>query len=170
MNWQRMIDHSLLKQDVTRQDTIEGCELAMKYDVAAATVKSCYTKLAAEVLKGSTVKPNPVIDFPNGYAATADKVFETKRCIDEGAGEIDMVMNLGAFLGGDYDFARDDIAAVVQAAQGAPVKVIFEVYFLKERDDPADQSLSIGGTSRRLPLLKPVLVLPPKASPCTSWK
>ena len=131
----KMIDHSLLRQDVTRQDTIAGCELAMKYDVASATVKSCYVKLAADILKGSDVKVNPVIDFPNGYATTEDKVFETKRSIDDGAQEIDIVMNLGAFLSGDYDFVRDDIAAVVKASQGAPVKVIFEVYFLKERDD-----------------------------------
>jgi deoxyribose-phosphate aldolase len=126
----KMIDHSLLKPTLTRADTIAGLEEALAFDVAAATVKACYTKLAAEVLKGSSVAPNPVICFPMGNDATALKVAAARRAIDDGATEVDMVMNLGAFLGGDYDFVRDDIAAVVEACQGAPVKVIFETgYF-----------------------------------------
>lgn len=129
----KMIDHSLLKPTMTREDTIAGLEVALKYDVAAATVKPCYTALAAEVLKGSDVKVNPVICFPLGYDTTETKVAETRQVIGQGAQEVDMVMNLGAFLGGNYDFVRDDIAAVVEAAQGAPVKVIFETgYFTSD--------------------------------------
>jgi deoxyribose-phosphate aldolase len=126
----KMIDHSLLKPTLTRADTIAGLEEALHFDVAAATVKACYTKLAAEVLKGSSVAPNPVICFPMGYDATEVKVAAARRAIDDGATEVDMVMNLGAFLGGDYDFVYDDITAVVEACEGAPVKVIFETgYF-----------------------------------------
>lgn len=129
----KMIDHSLLKPTMTKDDTIAGLEEALKYDVAAATIKPCYTQLAAEVLRGSDVKVNPVICFPLGYDTTETKVAETRQTIEQGAQEIDMVMNLGAFLGGNYDFVRDDIAAVVQAAQGAPVKVIFETgYFTSD--------------------------------------
>lgn len=126
----RMIDHSLLKPTLTRQDITTGLEVALAYNVAAATIKACYTRLAADVLRGSEVAVNPVICFPFGYDSTEVKVAATHQAIDEGAQEIDMVMNLGAFLGGDYAFVRDDIAAVVAAAQGAPVKVIFETgYF-----------------------------------------
>lgn len=126
----KMIDHSLLKPTMTREDTIKGLEMALEYNVAAATVKPCYTALAASILKGSDIKVNPVVCFPMGYDTTETKVAATRQAIDEGAQEIDMVMNLGAFFGGEYDFVRDDIAAVVEAAQGAPVKVIFETgYF-----------------------------------------
>ncbi len=130
----KMIDHSLLKPTLTREDTIKGLEEALEYDVAAATVKPCYVKLTADVLKGSTVAVNPVICFPLGYDTTEVKVAATKQAIDEGATEIDMVMNLGAFLGGEYDFVRDDIAAVVEASQGMPVKVIFETGYFTSDD------------------------------------
>jgi deoxyribose-phosphate aldolase len=100
----KMIDHSLLKPTLTRADTIAGLEEALHFDVAAATVKACYTKLAAEVLKGSTVAPNPVICFPMGYDATEVKAAAARQAIEDGATEVDMVMNLGAFLGGEYDF------------------------------------------------------------------
>jgi deoxyribose-phosphate aldolase len=82
------------------------------------------------VLRGSGVRVNPVICFPMGYDTTATKAAAARQAIDEGADEIDMVLNLGAFFGGEHDFVRDDIAAVVEAAAGAPVKVIFETgYF-----------------------------------------
>jgi len=122
----KMIDHSLLKPTLTREDTIQGLEVAMRERVASATVKPCYTKLAAEVLKGSDVMVNPVICFPLGYDTTETKVAATKQAIDEGAEEIDMVLNLGALFGGKYQFVEDDIAAVVEASQGKTVKVILE--------------------------------------------
>jgi len=130
----KMIDHSLLKPTLTREDTILGLEVAMRERVASATVKPCYTKLAADVLKGSSVMVNPVICFPLGYDTTEAKVFTTKQAIDEGAEEIDMVLNLGALFGGDYKFVQDDIAAVVEAAQGRTVKVILETGYYKDMD------------------------------------
>lgn len=130
----KMIDHSLLKPTLTREDTIKGLEVALEYQVAAATVKPCYTELAAGVLKGSDVAVNPVICFPLGYDTTEVKVAACRQAIDQGATEIDMVMNLGAFLSGDYDFVRDDITAVVEAAQGMPVKVIFETGYFTDDD------------------------------------
>lgn len=128
----KMIDHSLLKPTLTREETIQGLEVALEYDVAAATVKPCYTGLAAEVLKGSDVRVNPVICFPLGYDTTATKVFATKEALDSGAEEIDIVLNLGALFGGDYDYVRDDIAGVVEAAQGHIVKVILETGYYKD--------------------------------------
>lgn len=131
----KMIDHSLLKPTMTREDTIDGLEVALRYDVASATVKPCYTRLAAEVLEGSDVMVNPVICFPLGYSTTETKVAATKQAVDEGADEIDMVLNLGELFSGNYDFVRDDIAAVVEAAEGRTVKVILETGYYKEMSD-----------------------------------
>jgi len=128
----KMIDHSLLKPTLTKQDTIKGLEVALRERVASATIKPCYTKLAAEVLKGSDVMVDPVICFPMGYASTETKTFATKRAIEDGADEIDMVLNLGALFGGDYQFVQDDIAAVVEAAQGRTVKVILETGYYED--------------------------------------
>lgn len=128
----KMIDHSLLKPTVTREDTLAGLEVALRYNVAAATVKPCYVALAAEVLRGSSVAVNPVIDFPFGYGTTASKTVQTSEAIALGAQEIDMVMNAGAFLNGDYDDVQSDIAAVVAAASGATVKVILEIAYLDD--------------------------------------
>lgn len=130
----KMIDHSLLKPTLTREDTIAGIEVALKYDVAAASVKPCYTQLAAEMLQGSGVKVNPVICFPLGYDPSEIKAAETRQLVDQGAQEIDMVLNLGALFGGEYDYVRDDIAGVVEAAQGNTVKVILETGYYQDRD------------------------------------
>jgi len=129
-----MIDHSLLKPTLTKEDTIQGLEVALKENVASATVKPCYTQLAAQVLKGSDVLVDPVICFPMGYASTETKVCATKLAVDQGADEIDMVLNLGALFGGDYQFVQDDIASVVEAAQGRAVKVILETGYYKDMD------------------------------------
>jgi deoxyribose-phosphate aldolase len=128
----KMIDHSLLKPTVTRQDTVEGLKVAIKHNVAAATVKPCYVPLAAEMLSGTGVLVNPVICFPFGYDTTETKAFQTRELVKQGAQEIDMVLNVGAMLGGDYDYVRDDIVAVVKAAAGATVKVILEVAYLSD--------------------------------------
>ncbi len=130
----KMIDHSLLKPTLTKEDTLYGLEVALRENVAAASVKPCYTKLAAEVLAGSDVMVNPVICFPLGYDTTETKIFETKQVVDQGADEIDMVLNLGALFGGDYQFVQDDIAAVVEAAQGRTVKVILETGYYKDME------------------------------------
>lgn len=130
----KMIDHSLLKPGLTKDDTIAGLEVAIQEQVAAATVKPCYTKLAAEVLKGSDVFVNPVICFPLGYDTTETKVFATQQAIDDGADEIDMVLNLGALFGGEFQLVQDDIAAVVLAAQGRTVKVILETGYYNDID------------------------------------
>lgn len=130
----KMIDHSLLNPVVTQKDTIEGVKLALEYDVASVTIKPCWVKLAAEMCKGTDVLVDPVICFPFGYDTTETKVFATRQAIEDGAGEIDMVMNLGMFLSGAYDYVQADMRAVVEAAQGAPVKVIFETAYFNKDD------------------------------------
>jgi deoxyribose-phosphate aldolase len=128
----KMIDHSLLKPTLTREDTMKGIDVAIKFNVAAASVKPCYVKLAAERLAGTTIKVNPVICFPLGYDPTSVKVAAAKQAVEDGADEIDMVLNLGALFGGDYKYVRDDIAAVVGAAPDAVIKVILETGYYED--------------------------------------
>jgi len=128
----KMIDHSLLKPTLTKEDTIAGLEIAIKEQVASATIKPCYTSLAAKILEGSGVMVNPVICFPMGYATTQTKIAAAKQAVDQGADEIDMVLNLGALFGADFQFVQDDIASVVDAAQDRTVKVILETGYYKD--------------------------------------
>jgi deoxyribose-phosphate aldolase len=127
----KMIDHSMIKPTVTRAATVAGLEVALRYNVAAATVQPCYVPLAAERLAGSEVLVDTIVGFPFGYDATATKAYDTRQLVAQGAQEIDMVLNIGALLGGEYDLVRDDIAAVVEAA-GMVVKVIFEIAYLSD--------------------------------------
>jgi deoxyribose-phosphate aldolase len=128
----QMIDHSLLKPELTRDDIEAGLAVAIQHDVAAATVRPCDVPLAAQHLDGTSVKVNPVICFPLGYDTTDTKAFQTRQVVTQGAEEIDMVMNIGALLSGEDARVQDDIAAVVEAAQGRVVKVILEIAYLDD--------------------------------------
>lgn len=128
----QMIDHSLLNPKFSRQEVEDGCRLAAEYQCITVCVKPCDVRLAYGILKGSGVITTSVIGFPHGSNITEIKVLETRRAIEEGCGEVDMVMNIGRFLSGDYDLVRDDIAAVCgEAHRGkAMLKVILENAYL----------------------------------------
>ena len=129
----KVIDHSLLKPELTEAEVIAGCELAKKYHVASVCVKPCHVKLAAKLLAGSDVAVGTVVGFPHGNSTTATKVFETKEALADGAAEIDMVINIGELRSGHADYVRDDVRAVVAAAHPkAIVKVIFENAYLSD--------------------------------------
>ena len=129
----KTIDHSLLKPELTETDVIAGCELAKKYHVASVCVKPCDVKLAAKNLADSDVAIGTVIGFPHGSSTTAVKTAEAIQAIADGSVELDMVINIGAMRSGKYDYVRDDIKAVVEAAKGkAIVKVILENAYLTE--------------------------------------
>lgn len=130
----KMIDHSLLQPVLTDAELEEGCQLAREYNVASVCIKPYYVKRAAELLKDSTVAVGTTIGFPHGGHTTAVKVFESERAMDDGAEELDMVVNIGKVLSGDWNYVTDDIRAVVDAAhrRGALVKVIFENCFLAD--------------------------------------
>jgi deoxyribose-phosphate aldolase len=129
----KTIDHSLLKPELTETDVIAGCELAKKYHVASVCVKPCDVKLAAKYLADSDVAVGTVVGFPHGSSTTAVKAAEAKQAIADGSVELDMVINIGAMRSGKYDYVRDDIKAVVEAAKGkAIVKVILENAYLTE--------------------------------------
>ena len=130
----KMIDHSLLHPTMTDEDVRKGCALARKYDVATACVKPYSIPLAREVLAGSNVLVCPVIGFPHGNSTTANKVREAEEASQAGGSEIDMVINIGKALGGEWDYVRDEIKAInnVVVANGALLKVIFENDYLQD--------------------------------------
>lgn len=127
-----MIDHTLLKPEATKEQIQALCEEAKTYQFASVCVNPYWVKEAASKLQGTEVKVCTVIGFPLGATTTEVKVFETQKAIEQGATEIDMVMNMGALKSGDLDQVKDDIAAVVEAAQGLTVKVILEVGLLSQ--------------------------------------
>jgi deoxyribose-phosphate aldolase len=130
----KMIDHSLLHPTMTDEEIRKGCELARRYDVATACVKPYAIALAREVLAGSDVGVCPVIGFPHGNSTTAIKVREAQEATQAGGSEIDMVINVGKALGGDWNYVRAEIKAINDAvtAHRAVLKVIFENDYLAE--------------------------------------
>ena len=130
----KVIDHSLLRPELTEQDVIDGCELAAKYHTATVCVKPCHVRLAAEVLKDSDVKVSTVIGFPHGSNLTPIKVAEAQAAMDDGAVELDMVLNIGQLRSGKTAEVGTDIQAVCAAAyaRGVKVKVIFENAYLND--------------------------------------
>ena len=130
----KVIDHSLLRPELTEQEVIDGCKLAARYNTATVCVKPCHVRLAAEALRGTDVKTSTVVGFPHGSNLTATKVAEAQSAMDDGALELDMVLNIGALRSGQADFVRADIQAVCEAAhaRGVKVKVIFENAYLND--------------------------------------
>jgi deoxyribose-phosphate aldolase len=130
----KVIDHSLLKPELSEVDVIAGCELAHVYHTATVCVKPTHVELAADVLRESDVIVSTVVGFPHGNHRTEVKVLEANLAIDDGAMELDMVLNIGQLRSGKYDFVENDIRAVCEAAhvRGAKVKVILENAYLTD--------------------------------------
>ncbi|MBD3178177.1 MAG: deoxyribose-phosphate aldolase [Candidatus Latescibacteria bacterium] len=135
MKLNRMIDHTILKPEATEQDVIDLCEEGKKYDFWSVVVNTHYVSLAASQVKGSEVKVCSIAGFPLGAVRSAVKAFEAERAVADGADEIDMVLNIGAFKSGRKGLARDDIAGVVKAAgPDTLVKVIIEAAVLTDAE------------------------------------
>jgi deoxyribose-phosphate aldolase len=130
----RMIDHSLLHPTMTQADLVAGCALARRYQVATVCIKPYAVSLAQSELTGSGVGVCTVIGFPHGNSMTAIKVMEAELAVAGGAGEIDMVVNHGWVLGGQWEQVEREIGLIQDAvsARGAILKVIFENDFLQE--------------------------------------
>jgi deoxyribose-phosphate aldolase len=133
----KMIDHSILGPTLTDADLENHCGIALRYNVASVCVKPYAVKKAVELLKGSDVKIGCVIGFPHGNSSSSVKVFETEQACSDGAVEIDMVINIGKALGGDWDYVENEIKAVTDASHEnhAIVKVIFETDFVTRDED-----------------------------------
>jgi deoxyribose-phosphate aldolase len=131
----KMIDHSLLHPTMTDDVIREGCELAVRYDVATVCVKPYAVPLARDVVAGSGVAVCAVIGFPHGNSTPRIKFAETLHVIADGATEVDMVINIGKALGGDWDYVSEEIRQINHACvtQGALLKVIFETDYLQDQ-------------------------------------
>lgn len=130
----KLIDHSLLDPTLTDAALEAGCRLARRYDVASVCIKPYFLARCVELLAGSSVEPSTTIGFPHGAQTTALKRREAEEALDLGATELDMVINLGKAISGDWQFVTADIWAVVEAAheRGKLVKVIFENCYLND--------------------------------------
>ena len=135
MDIAKYIDHTILKPESTVEDVKKLCKEAKEYNFASVCVNSCYTKLVSTELRGSDVKTCVVVGFPLGAMTKEAKAFETSDAIKNGANEIDMVINVGALKGKNYDLVKEEIEAVVNAAKGkAIVKVIIEACLLTDEE------------------------------------
>lgn len=133
-----IIDHTILKPETTPDDVKKICREAVENKFASVCVNSCYTKLVASEVKGSGVKVCTVVGFPLGSMSSESKAFETSKAIEDGANEIDMVINIGMLKACDYEYVKKDILSVVNAAKGrALVKVIIETCLLTDEEKVA---------------------------------
>lgn len=127
----KRLDHTLLKQTATWEQIKKICDDGMEYQTASVCIPPCFVKRAKEYVK-EKVAVCTVIGFPNGNMTTASKVFETKDAVQNGADEIDMVINIGDVKAGDYDKVLEEIKAIKEACQGRLLKVIIETCLLSE--------------------------------------
>jgi deoxyribose-phosphate aldolase len=130
----KMIDHSLLKPTMTRDELEAGCKLAVEYGVASVCIMPFFLSRAAELLEGSGVLPTTTIGFPHGGQSSRVKQLEADQALNDGARELDMVVNISQVLSGEYEAVRTDILTVLQPthARGAKLKVIFENCYLSQ--------------------------------------
>lgn len=129
----KTIDHSLLRPELTLADVTQGCEVALTYDVASVCARPADVPVCVDVLRGSDVAVGTVVGFPHGANTTSTKVAEAQRAVEDGATELDMVLNIGWLLSGEVERVTEDIRAVVDAAGGNVVKVILENAYLDEQ-------------------------------------
>ena len=129
-----MIDHSLLNPTFTLEEVRKGCELAKEYGTVTVCVRPTDVLLAQEILKDCPTKVTTVIGFPHGSNLTEVKVMEAKLAIEQGCEEIDVVLNIGQLLSGEYDLVEKDLKAVIDVAheKNVLVKVIFENAYLND--------------------------------------
>ena len=132
MKLNKYIDHTLLKPDASQEQIATLIEEAKKYDFASVCVNPTWVNFAAQALKATDVKVCTVIGFPLGANTPELKAFETSDAIQNGANEIDMVINIGALKSRNFDLVEKDIRAVVEAAKGTLVKVIIETCLLTD--------------------------------------
>ena len=134
MKLNKTIDHTILNADATKEAVIKVIDEAKKYEFASVCLEPCWVSLAAERLKDSPVKVCTVIGFPLGANTKTVKAFEAKEAVDNGADEVDMVLNIGALKSGDDALVLEDMKAVREAAKDAVVKVILETCLLTDEE------------------------------------
>ncbi len=146
MKLNKYIDHTQLSADATKDKIKKLCDEAKEYDFASVCVNSCWVKYCAEELKDSSVNVCTVVGFPLGAMETRAKAYEAKCAVEDGADEVDMVINIGFLKDGDYDKVEDDIREVKKACGEKLLKVIIEACLLtdEEKIKACELSLSAG--------------------------
>ncbi|QIW61929.1 deoxyribose-phosphate aldolase [Mycoplasmopsis gallinacea] len=134
MNYNQMIDHTYLKPEATKKEIDKLIDEAKKYGFKTVCVNSSWVKYVSDKLKDSSVGITSVVGFPLGAGITASKAQEAKLAIDHGADEIDMVINIGRFKEGDYEYVLNDIKKVKEACGNHVLKVIIETALLKKEE------------------------------------
>ena len=134
MNYNKLIDHTILRADATEQDVKKICQEARDLDFASVCVNGCFVPLVAQELAGSSVKVCTVIGFPLGAMSTTSKVQETRNAVKDGADEIDMVINIGDLKTGKNQKVEDEIRAIKDATDGHLLKVIIETALLTNEE------------------------------------
>jgi len=134
MNLNSYIDHTILKPSATEKDIIDLCEEAKEYNFYSVCVNSCFVPLAKQLVENSSVKICSVVGFPLGAMSTEAKVFEAKKAVEDGADEIDMVMNIGLLKSKNYFRVLKDISDVKAAIGKVPLKVILEISELSKNE------------------------------------
>ena len=134
MNLEKYIDHTLLKPTATEEEIRKLCDEAKTYDFFAVCVNSCYVGLAFEVLKDTGIKVAAVVGFPLGAMATEAKMAEAAYCIEHGADEIDVVMNIGWFKSGHFDRVQNELTQLKKLLGKVVLKVIIETSYLTDEE------------------------------------
>lgn len=134
MKYAEYIDYTNLKADATVDDIKNLCNDAIKYHFASVCVNPCYVSLAKELLDGTTVNVGTVVGFPLGANTVRTKEMEALIAVEDGADEIDMVINIGALKNGDYDYVRNEIEDIMAAVDGKVLKVIIETCYLTDEE------------------------------------
>lgn len=132
MKINKYIDHTLLKPEVTKKDIIKICTEAMKYEFASVCVNGSFTKIVQQFLKDSEVKTCVVVGFPLGAMSSKVKIYEAQRAIEDGADEIDMVINIGLLRNGRGEEVREEIQAIKEVCGDRILKVILETCLLED--------------------------------------
>ena len=125
----KVFDHAILKPEQTTKDVEEGCKLALEYDAKSVCVKPCDVKQATEILKDSTVLVGTVISFPHGNSPTTAKVAEALQAVEDGAIELDVVINIGHLKSGLYDECQKELEAIIKTCKAKNSNVIFKIIF-----------------------------------------
>lgn len=143
MKLNKYIDHTLLAADATKDRITKLCNEAKEYDFASVCVNSCWVKYAHSLLEGSSVKVCTVVGFPLGAMVTRAKAYEALSAVEDGADEVDMVINIGALKDKDYDYVENDIREVKKACGDKLLKVIIEACLLTDEEKVKASELSL---------------------------
>ncbi len=143
MGLNKYIDHTILKATASSSDVQKLCEEAIEHEFYSVCVNGCYVADAKQLLQGTDVKVAAVVGFPLGAMTTAAKVFEAKEAVENGAGEIDMVINIAKLKDGEFEYVEDEIRQIKEVIGDNVLKVIIETCYLTDEEKVKACELSL---------------------------